>query len=125
MVMCSAKVSVPVVPSATWPLNASSIRPDTAPVGLWLPVSVHVVDPVHVPVQSLVPVQTKSPVLGSKLMMCATHAPTGSLQVPFTLSECSGCEGPAEAGGAPLRVTRATTARARITARETSVAGAA
>jgi hypothetical protein len=61
------------------------MRPEPPVVKLTSPVSVHVVEPVHVPVQSLVPLQlSKSPVAGSTLMMCATQAPTGLLHVPFT-----------------------------------------
>src|SRR5215212_2650888 len=83
---CSRKVSLPFRPSRARPVNTSSMRPEPPVVRLTSPVSVHFVEPFHVPVQSLVPLQlSRSPVAGSTLMTCVTQAPTGLVQSPFGL----------------------------------------
>ena len=90
-VKCSTKVSVPLRPSRARPLNTSSIRPEPPAVRLTSPVSRHLLEPFHVPVQSLVPVHRSTlPVAGSTATMCATHAPTGFVHLPLRFARWSG-----------------------------------
>ena len=104
----------PLRPSRARPLNTSSIRPEPPAVRLTSPVSRHLVEPFHVPVQSLVPVhRSTSPVAGSTLTMCATHAPTGFVHLPLRFARWSRWLADA-AGPASATTVRQASARARL-----------